>query len=697
MSNKAIITALFALITLAGQARTYKTMKTPVAMSHNIFKGELKASEVVFQDTATTVHFMMEYPAGETFRFVKESYLMDEEGNRYPLRSAEGLKLNSWVKSPKSGLTVFTMHFEPMPKQVQVFDFIEGDVNGAFMLLGIHDKTTKLEAPTMEELSEANPFTLPADWFTTDTITVRGRIEGYDADSFGFSSMECYFEDVFEKDDATLVLDIAADGTFEKKFQASYPIQQTFRAEKSKVGFDELPFFARPGETIDITVKKNEQGQYQCYYNNGSSKEVERWLRTRQQIDDMTTALHSFKGSFSEAKVKAEDTWQNMLYRLSVINRHDHYSPMEMQLALAEAQLSFAYALMDYVMYREIALMKQEQRDGIYYTEIVDSVEWKALYDVRNYSQLHRVNFDNPLLMVSHNYPITLNRIQYAKPVRGQQYDGVTDESGAYVMNAENGKRSLANLCVAQRELMGCDHDNIMSQLCIYKNLLSNFNHWRNSEDFISSLIADTTKTESERHTDVASLQSLSNMMPAYLATFTHPYVRQKAEEFYAAKMAQTELSTPLPANNPSADLIRHLTYKYPGRILIIDFWGMGCGPCRAAIQSSLEKRAKIAERKDVKLVFIAGEETAEGSDAYKRYVAEWLNGEATVCLTNEDFTRLQELFHFNGIPHYETITPDGRRMRDDLRVNGFHNFDYEMQRLTDRLKSTEAPAAPQQ
>ena len=24
------------------------------------------------------------------------------------------------------------------------------------------------------------------------------------------------------------------------------------------------------------------------------------------------------------------------------------------------------------------------------------------------------------------------------------------------------------------------------------------------------------------------------------------------------------------------------------------------------------------------------------------------------------DFTRLQELFRFNGIPHYETITPEG-------------------------------------
>ena len=78
---------------------------------------------------------------------------------------------------------------------------------------------------------------------------------------------------------------------------------------------------------------------------------------------------------------------------------------------------------------------------------------------------------------------------------------------------------------------------------------------------------------------------------------------------------------------------------------------------------------------------------TTEGSDAYKKYVAEWLADEETVCITNADFTRLQELFRFNGIPHYETITPDGRRVRDDLQIRGFYNFDHEMKQLKEKLK----------
>ncbi|MBE6260432.1 MAG: hypothetical protein E7107_06355 [Prevotella sp.] len=684
MNKKSIITALFALIAMAGQAKTYKTIKNPVAMAHNIYKGELKAREVIFRDTATTVHFTIDYPKGQWFSINGTSFLTDEEGNRYPLRSAEGITLNKYGES--KGPTDFTLHFEPMPKRVQVFDYREADGSRAFYLLGIRDKKTKLKVPTMEELSTANPWAVPADWFKTDTITVKGRIEGYDAEQFGFTSMECYFEDVFEKDDATLVLDIADDGTFCKKFQASYPVCQTFFAMESKVGFSEMPFYARPGETIDITVRKNEQGRYICLYNNGSSRDVERWLHSSDEITDVLLPLGRFGGTFDDANVLADNVWQNMMYRLQTVSHREHYTSMEMQLALADVQTRFAEYYMSYAMNREFALMKREERDGAYHMEIRDTVEWQNLFDCKNYYQLHRIDFDNPLLFASSDYPHLLNRMQFAKPVTARKYKEMEDENGEVVANAENEKKELAGGYAGLKELMGSDHDNLMAQLCAYKDMLSSFNYWRNSEDVIPRILADTTKTMAEREKDAASLRTPGNMMPLYLSTLTHPYVHQKAEQFYAYKIAQTDLSSPLP-DTPMADLIRSLCAKYPGRILVIDFWGMGCGPCRSAIQSSKQKRAEIAKRDDVKLVFIAGERTTEGSDAYKKYVAEWLADEETVCVTNTDFTRLQELFRFNGIPHYETITPDCRRVRDDLQIQGFYNFDYELKRLQERLK----------
>ena len=684
--KKTIITALFAVLTLAGQAKTYKTIKAPEAMaSVNVFRGEIRAREVIMRDTATTIHFTIEYPQGNTFRFDKGSYLMDEDGNRYPLRSCEGIPLNDWITSPESGVTDFTMHFEPLPKTVQIFDFTEGDMSGAFMLLGIHDKKYKIAPPTLQQLSDANPFTVPADWFTTDTITIRGRIEGYDAEKFGFTSMECYYEDVFEKDAATLVLDIAPDGSFEKKFQASYPIHQRFVADGSKLGFNELPFFARPGETIDITVKPNESGFYECYYNSGSSKAVERWLKSNLNFNEVAYPLHLFKGKFSEVGEVTEHTWQNMLYRLQAESRRCHFTPQEMQLALADLQLNFAYAVMDYAMYHEDDVMKYEVRDGGYELVILDSVEWQGLNKMENYRALHRVDFDNPLLLTSSHYPITLNRIGFARPVMTREGDGLTE--GVVENIVEHERKILFNRLNAYRELMGSEGDNIMAQLSIYKNMLSFFSSWRSNEDRVSRILADTTLTADQREKSIAGIQTVDKMMPLYLGVYSHPVIHQKAEQFYAYKMAQTELSTPLPADNPSADLIRSLCAKYPGRYLMIDFWGMGCGPCRAAIQQSKVIRAEIAKRNDIKLIFIAEERTAEGSEAYHNYVKEWLADEEAFCVSKADFTRMEELFRFNGIPHYETITPDGRRVRDDLQINGYLGLDYALNRLKEKLK----------
>ena len=661
--KKLLSTILFVLAVLTMQAKTYKTIKAPEAMACvNVYNGEIKAREVIMRDTATTVHFTIVYPKGNNFRFASDSYLLDEDGNRYALRSCEGLKLDSWVQSPENGVTDFTMHFEPLPKKVQMFDFIEGDGQGAFMLLGIHDKKYKVVAPTLQELSDANPYTVPADWFTTDTITIRGRIEGYSAEKFGFTSMECYYDYVFEKDASTLVFDIAPE-----------------------VGFDEIRFFARPSETIDITIRPNEQGQYACYYNNGSSKEVERWLKSSLDLWDIAYPLHRFKGKFSEVGEVTERTWQNMLYRLQVESRRSHFTPQEMQLALADLQLNFAYAVMDYAMYHEDDVMKYEVRDGGYELVILDSVEWQGLNKMENYRALHRVDFDNPLLLTSSNYPITLNRIGFARPVMTREGDGLTE--GVVENIVEHERKILFNRLNAYRELMGSEGDNIMAQLSIYKNMLSFFSSWRSNEDRVSRILADTTLTADQREKSIAGIQTVDKMMPLYLGVYSHPVIHQKAEQFYAYKMAQTELSTPLPADNPSADLIRSLCAKYPGRYLMIDFWGMGCGPCRAAIQQSKVIRAEIAKRNDIKLIFIAEERTAEGSEAYHNYVKEWLADEEAFCVSKADFTRMEELFRFNGIPHYETITPDGRRVRDDLQITGYLSVTYGLNRLKEKLK----------
>jgi len=545
-----------------------------------------------------------------------------------------------------------------------------------FGAIAIYYKVQIANAPTMQEISEAHPWKVPSDWFKTDTITLKGRIEDYDAEKFGFTSMECSFSDVFQSDRSTvLVLNIAEDGTFCKKFLCSYPVQQVFYTTDSKVSFHRIPFFARPGETIDVTVRKGSFGRYECVYSDGSSKDVERWLRNWDELARSFSPLWHFEGTFEEANEVADMTWKMVMAKLQKLIRSEHFTPMEVQLALADAQARFGEDYLGCIVKQADALVNSEKRDSLGRAEILDSAEWKKYCDAETYAPLRRIDFDNPLLFASYHFYLLQNRIEFARPLA----------TSSLVISFESYSEHLTNYLAALQGLMGDDHNNLMAQLCAYKDFAFNFDTFREDGSLYQSILTNDKLTEEQKQRNIDGWPTLAKMMPLYFDAFKHPYFRQKAEQFRDRKLSQKDLVTQLPYS-PAAEMIRTLADKYPGKFLFIDFWGMSCGPCRAAIQQSKELRAEIAKRDDVKLIFIAEESTPDGSEAYKKYVAEWLAGEEAVCVTNAEFSRLQEMFEFNCIPHYETITPDGYRVSEDYRLRGYENFVEQFEKLKEKL-----------
>ena len=670
-----LILLLCGLFALVAPTSAKRIVKAPEALGClNVSNGDLMVREVVFADTATTVRFTLDYPSGNNFRILDTCYLQDEDGARYPLRSAEGLSVNTWVTSPAGRTTDFTLHFEPLPKRTRVFDFIENDGRGAFMVLGIHDRKHKLRLPTMEELAGANAYTAPADWFTTDSVTLRGRIEGYSPEAGFPTQLELSYTSVFDKDELVMVADIRPDGTFEKRWKVDHPKQHSFRWDKALPGMNYLEVFARPGETINVTVRRGEDGLYRCIYHDGSSQAVERWLKSGLDLGGFTSRMYHFKGTPGEAEALAEKLWKLIIYRLQTVAARHSFTPMEMQLAMADAQVQHAMGVMDY------ALGKMFDANMV---TAADSAVYAALRDTAFYGRLlRRIDFDNPLLMASGYYAILLNRIQYAWPVIGA--DGpveITDENGPWTNTPESILKEMENRYAKWRGMMGCTNNNLMAQMCNYQEMLDDYKLWCVNEITKDRVLSDPKLSEEERKQQAASVPCLSNVFPRYVASFSHEALRRHAEQFHAARQAKASFTSPLPEGQP-AELIRSLQARYPGRYLVIDFWGMGCGPCRSAIQSSKELRAEIAKRDDVKLVFIAGEATAEGSEAYHKYVKEWLADEETICIPDTEVSRLQEYFRFNGIPHYETITPDGRRVGEEYRINGLYNFKFEMEHL---------------
>lgn len=686
-----IVASWLLLAAVAGEAKVkvWRTVKEPVAMACvNVYEGELKVREFVMSDTATTVRLTMTYAPGRAFRMVRSSYLADEGGHRYPLRTAEGIRLDENVVSPGDGTTDFTMHFEPLPKGTRTFDFIGGDGPRPFMVLGVHDVGQKLKAPTAEELRRAYPYTVPETWFRMDTVTIRGRIEDYDAGRFGFTSMECSACDVFARR-GTLMLNIAEDGSFERRFPLSHPVRNAFvQKENADAPLMEIPFYACPGDTIDITVKPDENGRYRCHYNSGSSKTVERWLHTNMRVEEVCQPLPRMADKkVDEARQIAERVGENLRYRLAATARQAGFTPMEVQLALACAQVQLALDWTNYLSQHKLRLNGGDNPLSRLEDAGADSTEWRAVTSVEGYTSLHGIDFDNPMHFVHHYYDRLINNLQFAPLARERQWDIMNEmDEDDYTYDAPHGERMLHAIYATLRELMATDHDNLLAQMCAYREMVAEYDWWEECEENVPEILSDTAMSPAEREAEVARLPIRDNLLPVYLASFAHPFVREQAERFHAEKLAREDKTSPLPEDNPAADLIRSLLARYPGRYLYLDFWAMWCLPCRSAIQGSKSLRAELAGRDDVKLVFIADEATAEGSEAYRKYVAEWLAGEETICLPHADYVRFMELFSFMNIPHYETITPDGRRVREEYAIHHYENFDYQLQSMKERL-----------
>lgn len=126
------------------------------------------------------------------------------------------------------------------------------------------------------------------------------------------------------------------------------------------------------------------------------------------------------------------------------------------------------------------------------------------------------------------------------------------------------------------------------------------------------------------------------------------------------------QLETNAKAGNEAGRIMRDIIEPHKGKLLIIDFWGTGCGPCRKNIEASREFRDKHRNHPDFKLIFITGEDDSPRA-SYDKYVEKHLQGETCHYLSATDISRLRELFGMSAIPHYILIDRSGKVANDSF------------------------------
>ena len=184
----------------------------------------------------------------------------------------------------------------------------------------------------------------------------------------------------------------------------------------------------------------------------------------------------------------------------------------------------------------------------------------------------------------------------------------------------------------------GLSPNSFMVQWCMMRGIFGfKIKEHENTPDYVASYVAGT--------------------MP-YI---TSPIISHHFTKAYREFVKKFEIKTTPEENLAFDPVIQRIIAPYKGNVLFLDFWNMGCGPCRAGM---MEQRnfLKDVVGLPVKFLYIT-------EDKYREASEEWLGktyieGEH-IYISSKDWEYLQAKLRFIGIPFSCIIDMNGTLHRD--------------------------------
>ncbi len=355
MKKLSFILILLTLVQTAwGQVNTQVSSDVVKTIEHPdftaLFTYDLEISKVEFSKEQTTLYFDFSHYTTTSFGFRSTTYLVDEEGKRYPIKSCKGFQLDKGYNVKEDGVKEISISFEPLPEGTRVFDCIEGpDLQWSFQFYGIREKGQNWNVFPKKEVAD-NPF--PESFFCVDTVYVTGRItqSKYDRESNachheGYS----YSEQALRKQlrlggGAFDRFYVAKDGTFSFKTMVVKPTMDELFIPGGRI-----PVLLIPGDHLQVDI--SHWGEYNQQVTIRSEKgDYSRLLTNYPFLYEKEIADPRGTLSWSETGKLAADTWQPLhdeLEKQMEVCRYlaakHHFTPTEQKLMQMNVQISHAF------------------------------------------------------------------------------------------------------------------------------------------------------------------------------------------------------------------------------------------------------------------------------------------------------------------------------------------------------------------
>lgn len=660
---------------------------------------------------STLLHVRLKYKPNWWVKIDSIASLVDPITNiSYSIKGSEGIEIGEQFWMPESGEHDITLQFPYIPDNVKAVDFIEGNWKVAGLRLD-NEKIEKTNTFTpknwIRENSEIYPG-IPSNFFESGKSHIHGLINGY-SPKCGINNIMFYINDITTGSSRMESVEINDDGTFDKTIYLSNP-GLYLMAYGSEAFYN---VYLEPNRNLAIYADWEDILQFQISTRlqkilfGDQLGSINDELRNAPRLPDMLDFNNVKKDNPMDILSKYKKAYHETSARLEDFIIGNNISNHSANLMRNEIKGALICQLMDFEMYHNDSYGSGEKTDSIlpipaeFYNEP---------------GEIFREN--DPWFLANSNIAIIINRIAFSDMFKKYgAFDGVlntipsvnglkllqkkgvelTDEEmklsdwlnknagKKIVMNQDdylnllnkydNLNKKAKNNGITEEEISKWyntkDKDGADEAACQMFSISNNMNaakkHFELDYSPLILQLTSTAKICNFGHTDFrnTSIDYVNAIMSALKDSVIvdNPYIIKNLKDYFDNGLSKAK-GYKIP-DDKRGRIIKDIIKPHEGKVLLLDMWAIGCGPCRANIENTLKKREANLDHPHFKYIFITGKDESPET-AYNKYVDQYLNGEESLRLDQSDFNRLRDLFNFNGIPRYILIDRDGTVLDDN-------------------------------
>lgn len=697
MKTKNVLFILLLVVSVAAHAQSNKKIELPPVVHSNTTTLEIRS--VTLSEDATVLEIDAFFTPRWWIKIASDSYLQ-ADGQKYMIRSGQGIDLDSLFWMPESGEASFNLTFDPLPLNTKTFDFIESDCDDCFKLWGVDLVNSHFEIPEMTESytpDDDQEASVAVNW-KKGKAAITGQLIGY-TPQIEIEPRVVYLNPITSKSNS-VPLTLSEDGSFSAEIEMynASQVMITYSAPQNELFW----FIAAPGEKTHVLINLPEANRQRTKLRS-DYPDYGKKIRFSGFAAKLNEELHS--GALSEtlfpvnsrddmlrdiAGITLEDFSNYILekYRNAVENNNrQNVSSQAKEIANMRLTFDVNSYLMNSDAYLIQAFMHANQ---VSWEEAAQSIRKLEKYEHMNdylTALLYR-DFDEDVLLIR-GLSDHIGQFGYVM----DQTNGRVDYF-KFLINSEKVKQedkdALSDYIKGREDEMLMPEGEISAILRSYSALQDEYLEsnvgvgylsklWGTQDCFLLDLVKCnqiSRKMEDYYPLTDGQKESLEKMNPVIRNVLLeeNQLLLTKIEE-NKKKTGYKVLETPDVAHE---DLFAEMIKPFEGKVVLVDIWATWCGPCRAANIAMEPIKAQFADR-DLVYLYLAGEDSP--FNTWENMITD-LHGYHH-RIDDAGWNYLREELNARGVPTYLIIDKEGNQ---SYHTVGFPGSDTIKKELTKQL-----------